>query len=159
MFQLTPRVKADAFAVTARSVLTYITVVHLDMGVVGFGVAQLSYGLTHCITLISHHKSVFGDISKIADFFPTLSKSSTAYKSRGGLTSVFALVDRAVGLDQTKEALLMSGTSVLKHFLTEAVGPCLLFHHYCLLRKSNCLLSIISFNERFVGQNSAFCHR
>lgn len=95
------------------------------MGVVGFGFAQLCYGMTHFITLISQQKSVFDD-SRLIDFLPSRQKSEIATFANevdNKDTSSFSLggiVNELFGYRVASDAVLMTGTSVLKHALTEA---------------------------------------
>jgi len=107
-FNLTPRVRADSIAVSARSVFTYLCVVRWDMGVTGFGFAQLMYGASHCITLMAHTWSVPGTQTSLKCFLPRHKVSSST-----SLTSMFG--PQALG-----DAVYMTGSSVLKHLLTEA---------------------------------------
>lgn len=122
-----PRVAADALAVTARSISTYAGVVYFNMGVRGFGYAQLIYGMTHCVVLMAHHRVVFGNSSRFSDFLPSSAQSSTIIGGNTDDTRVEAKqsflrnsVDRVLGWSIAKNALSMTGTSMLKHLLTEA---------------------------------------
>ena len=70
-----PRLKADTMAVLVRSIITCYTVAWLDMGVHGFGYAQMSYGLTHVLMMMtaSHQGVIIDGIpSSWSDYLPRL---------------------------------------------------------------------------------------
>lgn len=101
--QLAPRARADAIAVTVRSLTTLLCVVYLKMGVLGFGIAQAAYGLSHFSSIIITSLPPFTSWSTFKSFFPA---------PPGGQESLFHLPSVHI-------ALQMTGTSILKHFLTE----------------------------------------
>jgi oligosaccharide translocation protein RFT1 len=122
-FQLAPRVKADSLAVSARSLATYFAVVHLDLGVVGFGIAQLCYGLTHFIVLISQHYAVFGQEITLQEFMPVWPICAAPTSTTSASTSkswIYNTIHSTLGWNEALDSLLMTCTSILKHFLTEA---------------------------------------
>ena len=68
-----PRLKADTMAVLVRSITTCYTVAWLDLGVRGFGYAQMSYGLTHVLMMITAKGvSIDGIPSSWSDYLPRL---------------------------------------------------------------------------------------
>lgn len=97
-YQLQPRARAESFAITIKCITTYIFVAVLNYGVMGFGIAQVCYGLTYLVTMIYHYNTTDSTLS-LRDFLPT---SVTSFSREYALC-----------------ALSMTGTSCLKHLLTE----------------------------------------
>jgi oligosaccharide translocation protein RFT1 len=105
LFLVTPRARADLVAVSVRCLCTYLFVVYLDLGVLGFGLAQVGYGLSHFITVSCSITS--GDISRpFKAFLPYFLPHGTEGGMFGGHVAI--------------EALHMTASSLLKHLLTEA---------------------------------------
>jgi oligosaccharide translocation protein RFT1 len=103
--QLAPRARADAIAVTVRSLTTLLCVIHLKMGVTGFGIAQTAYGVSHFLSLLLSSDSV-------GLFLPAVPPSSPSSSSVLSPETLFHL-------PMVNTALQMTGTSLLKHVLTE----------------------------------------
>lgn len=120
-----PRLKAETMAVFIRSVVTFIAVVGYSLGVRGFGYAQIAYGATHFLTLITFSRSCkIGGISSVfSDFLPRLTSSpdtdsgtqKTTQKSDSDINESKLIDIRTAGV-----ALSATLSSLLKHFLTEA---------------------------------------
>lgn len=56
--QLVPKMQAEAAGLFVKSVVTFVTVGYLGWGVHGFGIAQISYGLTYLATLASYTSTI-----------------------------------------------------------------------------------------------------
>jgi hypothetical protein len=94
--------------------VTLLCVVHLKMGVLGFGVAQAAYGASHFLSLLF---TTWGSSQALRSFLP-----AAVPPSSGGF----------LHLPMVSTALHMTGTSLLKHFLTEGDRIILSFstNHY-----------------------------
>ena len=131
-----PRLKADTMAVFVRSITTCYTVAWLDLGVHGFGYAQMSYGLTHVLMMMSaSHQGVTIDGVPLSwsDYLPRLvpiNPSTTRYSTSSDSNPVSITNDRTVQKGSMLDAILDLRTasvalratfsSLLKHVLTEA---------------------------------------
>jgi oligosaccharide translocation protein RFT1 len=115
--QLRPQMRADTAAVFARSLVTVFVVAYLQWGVRGFGVAQMSYGLVHFLTLLScvNNTPLNGRIRQLHEYLPRriASSSPTASSSKSAVTQF-------VDLPLFTVAMTATGSSLLKHLLTEA---------------------------------------
>lgn len=91
-----------------RSLTTLLCVIHLKMGVTGFGIAQAAYGIAHFLSLV-----LTSDTVRI--FLPAVPSADSA-----ALSSPSALsLQRLFHIPTANTALQMTGTSLLKHVLTE----------------------------------------
>jgi len=115
-----PKMQAEATAVFAKSATTLVTVALWDMGVIGFGIAQVVYGTVYLAVLIGHYRDAnFPSCSaaprmRLVDFFPRATNLDFndygADREQGNLFGVRAL----------SVALIATGSGLLKHILTEA---------------------------------------
>lgn len=119
-FRVDCRLAADAMAITVRSIVTFVAIIYYDVGVLGFGLAQLSFGGVHVIVMLRSFAQVEfcaeGSELKeyklrIADLLPGVPEQR---QSSGGV------IDCLFGAQAAGNAVHMSGTSLLKHGLTEA---------------------------------------
>jgi hypothetical protein len=108
---LIPRMRAETIAVTARSLVTFFFVVVLGSGVRGFGAAQLAYGLSYYAVMMWH-------ASFISINGARTSLSSFAGSFRGGLALLLNFRQSCQN-PLIKLAIYATGTSLLKHLLTE----------------------------------------
>ena len=131
-----PRLKADTMAVFVRSITTCYTVAWLDLGVHGFGYAQMSYGLTHVLMMMSaSHQGVTIDgvplswsdyLPRLVPINPSTSRYSTSSDSNPASitndTTVQkgSMLDAILDLRTASVALRATFSSLLKHVLTEA---------------------------------------
>ena len=112
-----PKMQAESVGVFIKSIVTFATVAYLDLGVVGFGCAQVAYGLVYLIVLVFHTRSVKrdGNISmRLAEFLPgpTASYSPTDGEILRGAP--------LFGGQAISVTLAATGSCLLKHVLTEA---------------------------------------
>lgn len=120
-FRVDCRLKADAAAITLRSIVTFAAVIYYDLGVVGFGLAQLSYGLVHVLVMLWSYKHVVftapGELKDqritLIDLLPRGVTGGNPSKEGGAVGVLF-------GSKATGPAMHMTCTSLLKHALTEA---------------------------------------
>ena len=113
-----PRLKADTAAVFVRSAVTFVSVVIFSKGIRGFGYAQVAYGLTHLLTLVSSTSSfrVNGIPSTISDFLPrTIDGGDTTNEEKFSIS-----VYRHIDYNTAAFAWGATLSSILKHLLTEA---------------------------------------
>jgi len=119
-FRVDCRLAADAMAITVRSVVTFVAVTVYDLGVLGFGLAQLSFGLVHVLAMLRNFSQVEFSAERsrlkeyklcVSDLLPGVPERQQS--SRGTIS--WLLGDQAAG-----DAVHMAGTSLLKHGLTEA---------------------------------------
>jgi phage baseplate assembly protein W len=94
-----------------RSLTTLLCVIHLKMGVLGFGIAQTAYGFSHFFALVLSTDSPCLFLPAIPPLAPS-SVSSTSPVSILSLETLFHV-------PTVNTALQMTGTSLLKHVLTE----------------------------------------
>lgn len=109
-----PRIRAETLGFLVKSVVTFVTVATLQWGVLGFGVAQLSFAVVYLVILTSYFKKFQQHLKqKAASDDPKLllSLSDVAPTWRTGPV-----------YDQTMlmTAVYLSGSSIVKHVLTEA---------------------------------------
>jgi oligosaccharide translocation protein RFT1 len=105
-FQMQPRVRAESVALTLKCVVTFIAVVKMELGVMGFGLAQVIYGASYLCTLILYYKLPQNTLT-LSDYLPSIG----IFSSNG-----HSLFDS----DSLSVAFSMTGTTILKHLLTEA---------------------------------------
>ena len=108
-----PRLAADTTALCVRSVSTFVTVAILDMGVLGFGISQMIYGATHLLVILANSSVVLfkGDALSISNYMPRV--IHTDDEKDGNF--LFCVNKRILGV-----AIVTTGSSLLKHLLTEA---------------------------------------
>ena len=124
MFQnvanIKPRLSAETTAIFTKSVVTVLCVAHWDLGVHGFGIAQLAYAITymlvlwyHCLAAVRNKEAQFtGSALRCRDLLPRL--ISTATKDTGYASN--SLFEGNV----LSVAVTLTCSSLLKHLLTES---------------------------------------
>lgn len=116
-----PKMQAETTAVFAKSATTLVTVALWDMGIVGFGIAQIVYGTVYLVVLVGYYQAAnFSSCSaaphmRLVDFFPRIAiLDSNDYvgsdREQGNFFGVRAL----------SVALTATSSGLLKHILTEA---------------------------------------
>ena len=117
-FRVDCRLKADAGAILVRSIVTFVAVICYELETVGFGLAQLSYGLIHVSIMVWNYREVmFSSEGRLREYSLTLRDTLPSLPSSdGAMFSIVALF----GAEATANSLHMTGTSLLKHCLTEA---------------------------------------
>lgn len=120
-----PRLKAETMAVFVRSVVTFIAVVGFSLGVRGFGYAQIAYGATHFLTLLTFSRSfeVEGVSCSLSDFLPRLISSCDGDSGKQKRTQISTRVKNVIKLIDLRTAgvaFTATFSSLLKHLLTEA---------------------------------------
>lgn len=129
--QIAPRLKADTIAIFIRSLTTVITVAYLDMGVIGFGFAQMTYGISHFLTLsLSCKKTpINGVVYKFTDFFPRILSSSDTTIDKDNdqnnkiiniIINKFTMNGKLFEIRTVLVAFTTTISSIIKHLLTEA---------------------------------------
>ena len=120
---IAPRLQADMIAVIARSITTFLCIAYFEMGIIGFGVAQVAFGACHAFSLmcstgtclIGNRRSTWRDFIPQACFQPEiLDNSCNRVKNEPNL--VHGLFDR----ETYNSALTATFSSLLKHGLNEA---------------------------------------
>ena len=127
--QFGPRLAADTTALCVRSVSTFVTVAVLDLGVLGFGISQMIYGATHLLVIVAHSgvlecndnngKNV--KALSVSSYFPgvlTGDEDTSGDEDDGKELdeNILSYVSkRILGV-----AVVTTGSSLLKHVLTEA---------------------------------------
>jgi oligosaccharide translocation protein RFT1 len=129
--QIAPRLKADTIAIFIRSLTTVISVAYLDMGVLGFGLAQMSYGVSHFLTLSLSCKTtpINGVIHKFTDFLPRILPSSDKTidndidqnnKIVKNIINTFTINGNLFEIRTVLVGFTATMSSIIKHLLTEA---------------------------------------
>ena len=114
-----PRLSAETSAVFAKSVVTVFCVAYLNLGVNGFGLAQVSYGIIYLLVLLTHWTSAKHSMEfnqnhfRLWDMLPKPLQYNQTSPSLGILNYLF-------GSDVISIALTLTGSSLLKHILTES---------------------------------------
>lgn len=117
-FRVDCRLKADAAAILIRSVVTFTAIIVYDLGVVGFGLAQLSYGIVHVVVMLWSYTQVeFTADGTLQGYRLTLNDLIPCVPSRKEKEH---FLDFLFGAETTGNVIHMTGTSLLKHGLTEA---------------------------------------
>lgn len=105
MFQnsanIKPRLAAETTAVFAKSCTTVLCVAHFSLGVKGFAIAQIVYSSVYLLVLLSH--VALGNEISLLETLPNTTNAEPIWNS-----PVLSL------------AITLTGSSVLKHLLTEA---------------------------------------
>lgn len=119
VLELKPRLRADMIAIVFRSIVTFVAVAMFDLGAVGFGLAQIAFGLVHFLTLVCHTNSitVAGTACAIKDFLPHSAQISVDISDTSRLLKWWASF---VEPTMFMEACTTTSSSVLKHALTES---------------------------------------
>ena len=115
--QLLPRVRAETISVTCRSVVTFFLIVIFDFGVLGFGLAQFVYGLVYLLVMTWHVSMVMvaGNPLTVSSFLLSWKGAATIVWS-----NTFNVLFRGFPSDPwITLAIYATGSSVLKHMLTE----------------------------------------
>eukprot|EP01033_Poteriospumella_lacustris_P002565 gene2565-1862_t len=109
-----PRIRAETIGFLVKSVVTFTTVAMLQWGVLGFGVAQLSFAVVYLVILSSYFKKFQLHLKRKAD--------SEGPKLLLALSDLAPTWKAGPVYDQTMfmTAVYLSGSSVVKHVLTEA---------------------------------------
>lgn len=120
-----PRLKAETMAVFVRSVVTFIAVVGFSQGVRGFGYAQIAYGATHFLTLLTFSTSfeIEGVSCSLSDFLPRVISFRDGDCGTKKPTKIFNQTDnesKLIDLRTAGVAFTATFSSLLKHLLTEA---------------------------------------
>jgi oligosaccharide translocation protein RFT1 len=120
-----PRLKAETMAVFVRSVVTFIAVVGFSLGVRGFGYAQIAYGATYFLTLLTFSGSfkVEGVSCSFSDFLPRLiafRASDSGTNKRTQISNRVYTESNFIDLRTAGVAFTATFSSLLKHLLTEA---------------------------------------
>jgi len=112
--ELVPKMKAESVGVLVKSAVTFLCVAFLGLEVVGFGIAQIAYGLVYLLVLISHTTTIQvgrkNCVASFKEFLPRFVSAKDDDEPEQG--TVFGR--RAISI-----AFSAFGSSVLKHFLTE----------------------------------------
>lgn len=107
-----PRLRAEMSAVTCRSLVTFAFVVWARAGILGFGAAQLVYGLVYCAVMVMnvHLYRLNGRELCLSDLMKVINVSSfvTSIRQEDGSMDPLLVL-----------ALHATGSSLLKHILTE----------------------------------------
>lgn len=119
MFQnaanIKPRLAAETTAIFTKSVVTVLCVAHFNLGVQGFGIAQLAYSGTYITVLFYHYFSALG--SKTTSFTGSALRLDDFLPGRiiasDGSNAMF-------GAGVVSMAATLTGSSLLKHLLTES---------------------------------------
>jgi oligosaccharide translocation protein RFT1 len=106
-----PRLSAEMSAVTAKSATTVICVAYFGLGVTGFGIAQVVYSVIYVSVLLAHfisstHTTDSRRLFSAVDLLPT-ARLAVDYT-------------RIVTSNMFKTAITLTGSSLLKHLLTES---------------------------------------
>ena len=136
-----PKVTAESLATLLRSLVTVFALVILDVGVYSFGIAQVAYGLSYCSVLIAYYPilnslSMTSDKTlqqfySLSDFLfrpirgssPFTTVPTTAQKSvttSNIYNNICNTVDAYIPSTALSAVIVTTGSSVLKHILTEA---------------------------------------
>ena len=138
-----PKVTAESVATLLRSVVTVFSLVLLDLGVYSFGLAQVTYGVSYCSVLVAYYP-ILNSISRKSDkhiqpftsysdflFRPIneseLSPLTTVYTEPQSNIIASTIYNRICNTVYTyipstalSAVVVTTGSSVLKHILTEA---------------------------------------
>lgn len=116
-----PRIRAETTAVVCRSAVTFLCVGYFQMGVVGFGIAQVCSGLSQFIVLLSHGHLLQrqGLALSLNDFSPKLILRKSIAKNRGFM-GFQNWIEVQFGRTVLTELSYTISNSFLKHILTEA---------------------------------------
>jgi len=129
-----PRLTAETSAVFMRSIATFLFVVYFRMEVEGFGYAQICYGTTYFLVLVLHtrfYHSHGGTKFTCAQaqcgmewqLFPRLlPKQQGQHESENRLKPSWwtTYTERLFCTNVLESAVTLTGSSILKHVLTEA---------------------------------------
>lgn len=109
-----PRIRAETIGFFVKSVVTFTTVAMLQWGVLGFGLAQLSFAVVYLLILCAYFKRFQQDLKQKAE--------SEGPKLRLALSDIAPTWKAGPVYDETMfmTAVYLSGSSVVKHVLTEA---------------------------------------
>ena len=136
------RLYAEALGLISRAIVTFVSMVYYEQGILSFGIAQLAYGIVYSTALIfmsylarktllhgnneeKHHDSAknngTGFISSVShgqsnNFLPKL----LYFPSSWSFSSLWASILDNVGSHSLVLAIAMTGTVVMKHVSTEA---------------------------------------
>lgn len=113
-----PRMQAEAVALFSKSIVTFITVAYFGLGVHGFGIAQISYGLVYYIVLSSYSWTIIMENEysmRFVDYLPSLTMKSSDVDERSSHLGNAIFDETALSF-----AITATGSCVLKHVLTEA---------------------------------------
>ena len=134
-----PKVTAESVATLLRSVVTVFALVILDLGVYSFGLAQVAYGISYCSVLVAYYpilnsQSIQSDkyipqFKYLSDFLFRPIKGSelsllTTSRKHTIISTVYNNLCNTLCTYIPSTALsaviVTTGSSVLKHILTEA---------------------------------------
>ena len=134
---ISPGLNADTVAIFLSCVTTVICVSYMDLGIVGYGIAQVVHGLSDLIILILYVycTPIHGKIRTLSDFlprfvlFPLNSSSSSSSADSSGNTvnnknknsEHWVMTSIRYNFDVNSLYLMLSSfsTCVLKHLLTQ----------------------------------------
>jgi len=125
-----PKMQAESVGVFCKSVVTFVAVAHLGLGVVGFGIAQVAYGIVYLAVLTSHTSVVKradsaavsmswrqflpGRVEKVRRENAKPQRQASSPRKLANLETAF------LNQQSLSVALAATGSCLLKHVLTEA---------------------------------------
>ena len=117
--QLRPRVFAESIAVTTRSLATYILVIYFKMGIKGFGIAQVCYGMVYFTILLncnSQHQEYHNYTLELTDFNPSF---LTIPKESKHKPTYYQIFQYQFGAENLQNLYATGPFFIFKHILTE----------------------------------------
>lgn len=105
-----PKLAAETLGLCVRSIITFVSLVYFEYGVLGFGFAQLGYGIAHLVVVMAYSGSInddHGEALTFTDYLP-------GRKVSAGVAVPF------VDMAPVSFAMQATASSLLKHVLTEA---------------------------------------
>jgi oligosaccharide translocation protein RFT1 len=116
-----PKMAAETIAVFIKCLATVLCMVQLRLGVVAFGIAQIVYSIVYVLVLLYHIIVIQEKLNertiRIGDFIPEpIGKLETEAKKE--VSSSY--ISRYLDFGLMNVALTLTGSSILKHVLTES---------------------------------------
>lgn len=104
-----PKLAAETLGLCVRSIITFASLVYFKSGVLGFGFAQLGYGVAHLAVVMASSGSMVDDNGAVLSFKDYLPRRRIG-------TATIAVVNMV----PVSFAMHATASSLLKHLLTEA---------------------------------------
>ena len=116
---LRPRVLAESLAITIRSLTTCILVIYFQMGIQGFGIAQVCFGIVYFTVLLNcnaPHQECHNYTIDLHDFNPCF---LTLPKDSKHKPSYYQIFQHQFGFENLQNLYATGPFFIFKHILTE----------------------------------------
>ena len=122
---MSPRIRAETIAITIRSAIAFLLVGYYNWGIIGFGYAQVSYGITYFVILSAHTYII--DIKDITiNFSIFIPKYTSNHEFENPINhhqypdNIQYFISNQFGSSSLQTVISMYSNSIIKYILTEA---------------------------------------